>query len=79
LPAGHRYYCCRGKLSAIHSHRESKCPSRYIPAEQVDALVWEDLCRLLNEPAAIRLALERAHGGQWLPQGRCHVDWIEAR
>jgi site-specific DNA recombinase len=68
LPAGHRYYCCRGKLSAIHSHRESKCPSRYIPAEQVDALVWEDLCRLLNEPAAIRLALERAHGGHWLPQ-----------
>jgi site-specific DNA recombinase len=68
LPAGHRYYCCRGKLSAIHSHRESKCPSRYIPAEQVDALVWEDLCRLLSEPAAIRLALERAHGGHWLAQ-----------
>jgi len=68
LPAGHRYYCCRGKLSAIHSHRASKCPSRYIPAEQVDALVWEDLCRLLNEPEAIRFALERAHGGHWLPQ-----------
>ena len=68
LPAGHRYDCCRGKLSAIHSHRESKCPSRYIPAEQVDALVWEDLCRLLNEPAAIRLALERAHGDHWLAQ-----------
>ena len=68
LPAGYRYYCCRGKLSALHSHRETKCPSRYIPAEQVDALVWEDLCRLLNEPAAIRLALERAHGGHWLPQ-----------
>jgi len=34
----------------------------------VDALVWEDLCRLLNEPEAIRFALERAHGGHWLPQ-----------
>jgi len=34
----------------------------------VDALVWEDLCQLLNEPEAIRFALERAHGGHWLPQ-----------
>src|SRR5215207_6363603 len=34
----------------------------------LDALVWEDLCRLLNEPEAIRFALERAHGGHWLPQ-----------
>jgi site-specific DNA recombinase len=68
LPSGYRYYCCRGKLSAVHSHRETTCPSRYIPAEQVDALVWEDLCRLLNEPEAIRFALERAHGGHWLPQ-----------
>ena len=68
LPSGYRYYCCRGKLSGLHSHRPTKCPSRYIPAEQVDALVWEDLCRLLNEPEAIRFALERAHGGHWLPQ-----------
>src|SRR3982751_900098 len=62
------YYCCRGKLSALHSYRPTKCPSRYMPAEQVDALVWEDLCRLLNEPEAIRFALERAHGAHWLPQ-----------
>src|SRR5215203_5895327 len=34
----------------------------------LDALVWEDLCRLLNEPEAIRFALEWAHGGHWLPQ-----------
>jgi site-specific DNA recombinase len=68
LPSGYRYYCCRGKLSALYSHRPTKCPSRYIPTEQVDALVWEDLCRLLNEPEAIRFALERAHGGHWLPQ-----------
>jgi site-specific DNA recombinase len=68
LPPGYRYYCCRGKLSALHSHRETKCPARYIPAEQVDALVWADLCRLLTHPEAIRVALERAHGGHWLPQ-----------
>src|SRR5215210_4178173 len=68
LPSGYRYYCCRGKLPAHQSHRETKCPARYIPAEQVDALVWEDLCQLLNEPEAIRFALERAHGSHWLPQ-----------
>ena len=47
---------------------KTKCPSRYIPADQVDALVWEDLCQLLTHPEAIRFALERAHGGHWLPQ-----------
>src|SRR4051794_40850845 len=55
LPSGYRYYFCRGKLSALHSPRPTKCPSRYIPTKQVDALGWEDLCRLLNEPEAIRL------------------------
>jgi DNA invertase Pin-like site-specific DNA recombinase len=43
LPSGYRYYCCRGKLPALQSHRKTKCPARYIPAEQVDALVWKDL------------------------------------
>src|SRR5215210_3497355 len=52
LPSGYRYYCCRGKLPAHQSHRETKCPARYIPAE----------------PEAIRFALERAHGSHWLPQ-----------
>jgi site-specific DNA recombinase len=68
LRPGYRYYCCRGKQSALYSYRETKCPSRYIPADQVDALVWEDLCQLLTHPEAIRFALERAHGGHWLPQ-----------
>ena len=68
LPAGRRYYCCRGKLAALSSHRDAVCPSRFIPAGQVEALVWDDLCRMLTEPAAVRSALERAHGGHWLPQ-----------
>ncbi|MCG7359632.1 recombinase family protein, partial [Roseomonas mucosa] len=46
LPAGHRYYCCRGKLSPVNSHRDTPCPSRFIPASQVEALVWEDLRQL---------------------------------
>jgi site-specific DNA recombinase len=68
LPTGHRYYCCSGKRSIAHPHRDASCPSRFIPAEQVEALVWDDLCRLLSDPEAVRRALERAHGGQWLPQ-----------
>ena len=68
LRSQHRYYCCRGKLSALHSHRETKCRSRFIPAEPIESLVWEDLCRLLTHPEAIGYALERAHGGHWLPQ-----------
>jgi site-specific DNA recombinase len=63
-----RYYCCTGKLPALISHREQKCPSRFSPAERLDQLVWEDLCTLLTHPEQIAQALERAHGGHWLPQ-----------
>jgi site-specific DNA recombinase len=68
LQSQYRYYCCRGKLTALHSYRETKCRSRCIPAEPMESLVWEDLCRLLTHPEAISYALERAHGGHWLPQ-----------
>jgi site-specific DNA recombinase len=66
--SGHTYYLCRGKLPAIQSCRDQKCPARYSPAQQLDDLVWNDLCSLLMDPAQIRQALERAHGGHWLPQ-----------
>jgi site-specific DNA recombinase len=68
LPSGHRYYCCRGKLPAVYSCRDSKCPARFIPAAALDDVVWRDVCRLLAEPEQIRRALERALGGHWLPQ-----------
>ena len=68
LRPGYRYYCCRGKLPAVHSCRDTKCQARYAPAETLEMAVWDDLCRLLTEPASIRWALERAHGGHWLPQ-----------
>ena len=65
---GYRYYQCRGKLTAQHSHRDTICPARHIPVAQLDALVWDDLCQMLTHPETVRLALERAHGGHWLPQ-----------
>jgi site-specific DNA recombinase len=34
----------------------------------LDAVVWKDLCDLLTHPESLSSALERAHGGHWLPQ-----------
>ena len=50
LRPGYRYYCCRGKLPAVHSCRDTKCLARYAPAETLEAAVWDDLCA----PAADR-------------------------
>src|SRR3954465_4139493 len=63
-----RYYSCTGKLPALFSHREQKCPSRLSPAARLDELVWTDLCELLTHPQQVTQALARAHGGNWLPQ-----------
>src|SRR4051794_4377528 len=63
-----RYYSCTGKLPALFSHREQKCPSRLSPAARLDELVWTDLCELLTHPEQVAQALARAHGGNWLPQ-----------
>jgi site-specific DNA recombinase len=62
------YYQCRGKTHPVLSSREQKCPARFIPATQLDDLVWADLCDVLLHPASLVQALERAQGGHWLPQ-----------
>lgn len=63
-----KYYVCGGKNKQIQSGRAQKCPSRYAPADQLDELVWRDLCEVLTHTESITDALQRAHGGQWLPQ-----------
>jgi site-specific DNA recombinase len=63
-----RYYVCSDKFNKAQSAPEEKCPSRYAPAEQLDEIVWKDLCEVLTHPESITDALQRAHGGQWLPQ-----------
>jgi site-specific DNA recombinase len=65
---GYAYYLCRGKAQAIHSGRAEKCHARFIPAQQLDEVVWQDLCEVLLHPSSITQALERAHTGQWAPQ-----------
>ena len=65
---GYDYYLCRGKAHPIQSGRAHKCPARYIPAHQLDEVVWQDLCDVLLHPDSIAQALERAYGGHWAPQ-----------
>ena len=62
------YYVCSGKMRAVHCRRGDKCPSCFIPVQQLDELVWQDLCEILMHPENIAQALERAQGGCWLPQ-----------
>jgi site-specific DNA recombinase len=63
-----RYYVCSGKQKRAQSGLEEKCPSRHAPADQLDELVWRDLCEVMAHPESIADALRRAHGGHWLPQ-----------
>ena len=66
--AGYRYYLCHGRTDALRAAQGQRCHSRYIPAGQLDELVWADLCALLTDPAQVTHALRRASGGAWLPQ-----------
>jgi site-specific DNA recombinase len=65
---GYRYYVCRGHTDSLRAAQGERCIARYAPADQLDALVWQDLCSVLTNPEMIAYALERAHGGHWLPQ-----------
>src|SRR5215207_2273757 len=63
----YRYYRCLGKQARVSSGRASCCPARFIPATQLDELVWADLCAVLQQPQLVVRALERAHSGAWVP------------
>jgi site-specific DNA recombinase len=66
--AGYRYYQCRGRTDPLRAAQGQRCTARYIPAGQLDELVWADLCELLTDPAQVTRALARAQGGAWLSQ-----------
>jgi len=66
--SGHSYYRCWRSTRRLDAPLDSRCQARYSPADQLDALVWQDLCELLAHPESIAYAVERAHGGHWLPQ-----------
>ena len=66
--ATYQYYVCRGKLPTVVSNREQHCPSRLIPTQQLDAVVWDDLCRVVRHPEVVAHELQRAQAGDWVPQ-----------
>jgi len=66
--ANYQYYVCRGKLPTVTSNREQHCPSRFIPAHQLDAIVWDDLCQVVRHPEVVAHELRRAQAGDWVPQ-----------
>jgi site-specific DNA recombinase len=68
LHPGYTYYVCRGKYDVVYSHVHGRCTARYIPAQQLDDLIWNDLCQILMHPEIIATAMHRAQGGAWLPQ-----------
>jgi site-specific DNA recombinase len=62
------YYMCNQKTNQVKAIANGRCTARYIPSRQLDDAVWADVCEVMTNPEVIRLALERAHGGQWQPQ-----------
>jgi site-specific DNA recombinase len=67
-PGGYAYYVCLGRSQPVVSHRDETCSARYIPAEQLDEVVWQDVCEVLTHSEFIASALQQAQAGQWLPQ-----------
>jgi len=65
---GHADSACNGKRPLLQSPRTEKCSSRLLPVEQLDELVWADVCEVLLHPECLAAALQRAQGGQWFPQ-----------
>jgi site-specific DNA recombinase len=63
------YYVCRTKTrSRLLLPDGGRCLARYIPARQLEELVWRDLCEVLAAPETIAHAMKRARGGHWLSQ-----------
>ncbi len=68
LNGRHHHYPCNGKQRNRSARCDPPCPSRSIPATQLDALVRADRCDLVRSPEHIHAALTRAQGGGWRPQ-----------
>jgi site-specific DNA recombinase len=59
------YYRCKGLDGDARRRRGRACQARQVATERLDAVVWDDLVRLLAEPAVLDDALRRARQG-WL-------------
>jgi len=59
------YYRCRGMDVLTNRGRREPCHARQLPTARLDTVVWDDLCRVLQDPAVLDDALRRAQQG-WL-------------
>jgi site-specific DNA recombinase len=66
--SGYAYYLCRPRGQGHTLLPNERCAARYLPARQLEDLVWRDLCEVLQHPEMVAQAIERARGGHWLPQ-----------
>ena len=64
----YHYYKCRGRTDVHRAAKGERCIARYVPSQQLDELVWQDLCSIVANPNMITYELERAQTGEWLPQ-----------
>jgi site-specific DNA recombinase len=64
----YHYYICSGRSDTLRAAKGERCTARYVPAGQLDNLVWQDLCAILTNPELITQELARAQAGEWLPQ-----------
>ena len=68
MPTGKTYYICTGKDLQVRQRLGRTCPSKFIPADVLNELVWSDLAELLRHPDRVANALRQAAGGSGLPQ-----------
>ena len=63
------YYVCSTKCDARLRAQDIRCPTLHnAPTQQLDELVWQDLCAVIGHPENTIRALQRAQSGRWLPQ-----------
>ena len=60
--------CAAAAPTPLRAAEGQRCTARYIPAGQLDELVWADLCALLTDPAQVAHALARARAGPGCPR-----------
>lgn len=73
------YYRCRGADALPYRVRPEPCRARQLPAAELDALVWADICAVLEEPHIVEDALRLAQQG-WLhpdEQAARHADLVQ--
>ena len=65
---GYRYYVCTHRTAKNHLEGNDQCTAPYIPAQQLENIVWSDLCAALQHSESITQVMEQLQTGQWLPQ-----------